>query len=327
MAIITLADGTAFSCASDDTLLRAALRAGIGLSYECNVGACGVCKTTLENGNLEDLRPHAPGLSDRDRKKGRILPCQSRPLGDCTLAARDRADERPVLPPRRHAARLVAIERLTHDMRRFLLETEAKAQFLPGQYALLTLPGGDTRAYSMSNIPDGSGRWEFIIRRVPGGSATSRLFDPQVEPGALLEIDAPYGHAYLRESPRDVVCVAGGSGLAPMLSIARAVAAEKSGRRAIVFHGVRTTADRCGDADVTSMGPSVSHHIALSDDEPRNGEARCLVHELVLAKLDGALSEFDFYAAGPPPMLEALSDALIEKGDVNAERLRFDRFF
>ena len=82
MPVITLNDGEAvFDCAEGDTLLRAGLRAGLALPYECGVGACGCCRCEVIEGEVADLWPEAPGLSDRDRRKGRVLACQSLQIG------------------------------------------------------------------------------------------------------------------------------------------------------------------------------------------------------------------------------------------------------
>src|SRR5260221_10563636 len=86
------------------------------------------------------------------------------------------------------------------------------------------------RAYSMSNTPNGEGAWEFYIKQIPGGEFTGALFNKTVA-GASLELEGPYGMAYLRRaSDRPVLCIAGGSGVSPMLSIARMHARDHSAR-------------------------------------------------------------------------------------------------
>jgi toluene monooxygenase electron transfer component len=82
MPEIRIATGETYSCAGDDTLLRAALRAGRGFPYECNSGSCGTCKVELVEGEIHTLRPDAPGLAERDRAKNRVLACQAEPRGD-----------------------------------------------------------------------------------------------------------------------------------------------------------------------------------------------------------------------------------------------------
>lgn len=137
MSVITLNDGEAvFDCAEGDTLLRAGLRAGLALPYECGVGACGCCRCEVTAGEVANLWPEAPGLSDRDRRKGRVLACQSRPTGDVHLKLRLPPQPEPAIRPVRHHATLVASRQITHDIREFVLRTDAPAVFRPGQYAL-----------------------------------------------------------------------------------------------------------------------------------------------------------------------------------------------
>lgn len=131
---ILIENGEAFAVpAGEDTLLRGALRAGIGFPHECSVGGCGACRFELLDGEVEELWPQAPGLSERERKRGKRLACQCRPRGDCTIRVRCGEEYRPPVPPRRQLATLVERRPLTPDMARFTFRTEAPADFLPGQ--------------------------------------------------------------------------------------------------------------------------------------------------------------------------------------------------
>ncbi|MCZ6765287.1 MAG: 2Fe-2S iron-sulfur cluster binding domain-containing protein, partial [Alphaproteobacteria bacterium] len=210
-----------FACASDDTLLRAGLRAGLGLPYECSTGTCGTCRYTLVEGEVDNLWPEATGLNDRDRRKGRMLACQSRPTGDCVVKLN--LDQRyvPKIEPEAHAATFVEQRRVTRDISEFHFRTATPAGFLPGQYAVLEIDDVQgQRAYSMSNLANADGRWEFQIKLVDGGAATEYLFD-RLGAGQTIGLDGPYGLAYLREdSPHAIIGIAGGSGLSPIYSIA-----------------------------------------------------------------------------------------------------------
>lgn len=333
MRVIKLADGTEYRCADDDTLLRAGLRSGLGMPYECNAGSCGTCKVELVEGQIVSLRPDAPGLTDFDRGKHRVLACQARPATDCSIKVRLRPDNVPHHRPARFHATLEGVRDLTHDMREFRFHTEGAPGFLPGQYALFYLPGIEApRTYSMSNVDLGEGHWEFIVRRVAGGIGTVTLFD-RVPTGSTIELDGPYGLAYLRtDSPRDLVLVGGGSGLAPMLSIARgAVRAPELGERRIhVFHGVRTMRDLCGQGEFSLLpgyGSRLDFRAVVSEPEPGawNGPTG-FVHEHVRAFIGERWNAFDYYFAGPPPMAEAMQRMLIDKR-VPFPQVHFDRFY
>jgi toluene monooxygenase electron transfer component len=122
-------------------VLRAGLRSGLGMPYECNSGSCGTCKVELVSGTVESLWAAAPGLGDRDRAKNRVLACQSRPTSDCAIKVRLRPENVPAHRPARFRAKLVGTRDLTHDLREFRFKAEGAPGFLAGQYALFTLPG------------------------------------------------------------------------------------------------------------------------------------------------------------------------------------------
>ena len=334
MHTVKLVDGAQFVCADDDTLLRAGLRAGLGFPYECNAGSCGTCKVELVEGRIESLRPDAPGLGERDRAKNRVLACQAQPRSDCGIKVRLRPENVPLHKPARFRARLEGVRDLTHDMREFRFKAAAGAPgFLPGQYALFYLPGlGAPRTYSMSNVDEGRGVWEFVVRRVPSGVGTVTLFD-KVPVGAEITLDGPFGLAYLRaDSPRDLVLVGGGSGLAPMLSLARGAVKEPSlaERRIHVFYGARTLQDLAGEAELRALpgfGDRLTFHPVLSEAAPGTWDgATGFVHEQVRAFVGERWPQFEYYFAGPPPMAQAVQQMLIEKR-VPFPQVHFDSFY
>ncbi len=336
MPTITLADtGRHYECTGDDTLTRAGLRAGLGMPYECNVGCCGTCKVELVAGEVDPLWAEAPALSERDRGKHRVLGCQSRPKGDCTIKVR--LTDPPHAPrPRRFRARLTAIRDLTHDMREFRFRGDQPAAFLPGQYLLFSLPGvAGARAYSMANVPDQGGEWHFHVKRVQGGRCTATLFDV-LRAGEEIELDGPYGQAYLRaDSPRDIVCIAGGSGLSPVMSIARAVAREPglSERTLHFFYGGRAPRDICGEEmlrELPGYGERIRYYPAISSPELDTQGAWKgrvgFIHEYAHEMLGERLAEYEYYFAGPPAMATAVQRMLV-RAKVPLNQIHFDRFF
>jgi toluene monooxygenase electron transfer component len=332
MRSIKVNNDASFPCAEDDTLLRAGLRAGFGLPYECNAGSCGTCKVELVAGEIDSLRPDAPGLAEIDRARNRVLACQARPASDCDIKVRLRPENVPLHRPARFAATLTRTRDLTHDMREFTFATHGAPGFRSGQYALFYLPGLDApRTYSMSNADDGSGEWQFIVRRVPGGVGTVTLFE-RVKPGMEIRLDGPYGMAFLREdSVRDIVCIAGGSGLAPILSIVRGAARlpRREGRCIHVFYGARTQLDLCAReelAGLTGLGDALTFQEALSEPDAGWTGATGFVHERVREFVGDRWAKFDYYFAGPPPMVEAVQRMLIERR-VPFPQVHFDRFY
>jgi len=332
---IHLGDGASFECDSTDTVTRAGLRAGFAMPYECNVGGCGTCRCSME-GEVEDLFPEAPALSERDRRKGRRLGCQSRPRSDLMLGVTPEKLPDSMPRPRCMRAKLVGIGAVTHDIREFRFQLAEAMNFLPGQYALLEIPGvGSIRAYSMSNTAaDGGANWHFQIRRVPGGRATEILFD-RLDKGVEITIDGPYGNGYLREdAARDLICIAGGSGLAPMLSVARGAAASRAlaGRHIRFFMGGRTPADIGGEKELACLpgfGESLVFHPVIScpDESVAWSGATGYVHEVAVDVLrEAPLANFEWYFAGPPVLVAAI-EYMLRAANVPAEQVHFDRYF
>ncbi|MDQ4116508.1 MAG: 2Fe-2S iron-sulfur cluster binding domain-containing protein [Actinomycetota bacterium] len=328
--------GVEFPCVEGDTILRAALRAGVALGYECNSGSCGSCRYELLDGEVVDRRPDAPGLSPRDRRKGRSLACQNEPRSDCRIKATAPGSV-TAHRPSRQVATLKAVHPLTHDMSEFVFETDQHASFAPGQYAMVRLPDGDVeRAYSMSNVGNCHRTWKFVVKRVPGGAATSLLFD-EVGIGSKVELDGPFGHAYLREQGgRRIACVGGGSGLGAMISIVLGTAAlpDASAWTVDLFVGGRTERDlhvpEAVELAARRLGRLRVHRAvsddvpgATGDDVPHHG----FLHDVVVGRLGDALTDLTFYAAGPPAMTDALARALVLEGGLDADRLFYDRFF
>ena len=334
MHTIRTADGHEYPCADDDTLLRAGLRAGLGFPYECNAGSCGTCKVELVDGVVASLRPDAPGLTEQDRARRRVLACQSRPSSDCSIKARLRPENVPRHRPARFQATLTAHRNLTHDMREFTFKATGAPGFRPGQYALFYLPGIEApRTYSMSNVDDGSGTWQFIVRRVQGGTGTVTLFE-KVPVGSQVRLDGPYGLAYLREEgPRDLILIGGGSGLAPVLSLVRgAVRARGLDGRAIhIFYGARTQRDLIDEGDLSVLpgwGTRISYTPVLSEPDAASGwrGATGLVHDEARRFIGERWPQFEYYFAGPPPMALAVQRMLIDKR-VPYPQVHFDSFY
>jgi toluene monooxygenase electron transfer component len=176
-------------CDGGDTILGALLRAGCGVPYECSAGGCGSCKFTLISGALSEDVAEPAGLKASERSRGKWLACVSRATANCRIAVRLDPQYVPAVRPRRVTATFLSSRRITHDISEFVFCSKGDAQFLPGQYAKLSLPGlAGPRNYSMCNTANAAGLWHFGIRRVPGGLASQVLFD-QLTVGTEVEIE------------------------------------------------------------------------------------------------------------------------------------------
>jgi toluene monooxygenase electron transfer component len=336
--VVKLIKGPDLRVDTGDNLLRTALRQGMGFPYECTSGGCGSCQFELLKGEVACTWEDAPGLSPEARRAGRHLACQSRVLTDCEIKVRLKPQYVASIRPAVRTVRYLGRRPLTADMAEYSFRESGAADFLPGQYALLSLPGvtGD-RAYSMSNLPNPDGLWRFIIKRVPDGKG-SGCVESELQVGDEITLDGPYGIAHLRpESRRDVVCIGGGSGLSPMKSILSAAVREPrlSDRNIWLLYGGRTPSDICID-QVLDEDPSIKARVkvvtAISSAEQASGWSgkTGFIHTVLDELLGGEegmnAADCEFYFCGPPPMTDAVQRMLLMERKVPTQQLHFDRF-
>jgi toluene monooxygenase electron transfer component len=324
-----------FSCPAGDTILRAALREGVAFPYECNVGSCGNCKFELLEGEVQSSWSEAPGLSEKDKLKNKWLGCQTHALGDLQIKLRTADKYKPVHNPLKTEAWLRSSRAITHDMSEFRFELAEPMVFSSGQYALLQMSGiQGPRAYSMSNQGGTEHFIDFQVRRTPEGVGSSALFNLPL--GERVEVDGPYGMAYLREdAPRDILCIAGGSGLAPMVSVARGAlnSPKLQNQRLHFVYGARTTRDVCGldmleTLDAWSARGQYQAVIsgATADAPLQEGQLQGFAHDAVNAMWGDRLADMEVYFAGPPLMAQSLIKVLVDR-KVPMDQVHFDQFY
>jgi NAD(P)H-flavin reductase/ferredoxin len=321
-------------CAADETILFAGLRAGLALPYECASGGCGTCRARLVAGQAANRWPGAAGLSERDRRKGdRILMCQSVPDGPCRLRVPIRHAAPGEPRPARLMGRLAERELLTADIARFVIDTGRPFPYLPGQFVQLEFADGVRRAYSMThpNRPHRQSTLELLVRAKPGGAASGWLFS-RLRPGADLVVEGPYGRAYAQSQPdRPVVCLAGGTGLAPVLAIAGQLTAEAPDRSLRLYFGARRAQDLVLTDRLAALADSGVSVILATEQEcgaehPLLGRIRTGLALDHLASDITDLSGHDIYVAGPTPMIDAALRRLARGGTASADHIFFDRF-
>ncbi|CAH2602235.1 Methane monooxygenase component C [Rhodovastum atsumiense] len=324
-----------FDCAEDETLLDGAARASIFLPSVCRNGSCGACRVTRTGGEavLDSCSDEA--LPTAARARGEVLLCRTRPLGDLALAAPfDHAAIQFEPVPVRNAT-VLACEDVGGATRRLLLGLEddpafgRAATFAPGQFMELGVPGTSlVRAYSLANTTNWDGHLEFLIRLQPGGRFSSWLRDA-ARPGERLLVRGPLGAFTLREGsllPRFMV--AGGTGLAPMLSMLRYLAECGDMTPTHLFFGVNRFEDLFGQdllAELNQSLPALTVTPCVWQADPCwNGFVGTPVDALrgVLAHVPGGA---EIYLCGPPGLVRAAEDAATQAG-VPAEHIFSERF-
>ena len=329
--------GVGFTAAPKETLLQAALNQGLAFPHSCRAGGCGSCKCRLVKGKVKELTDKSYLLSAEEIRDNYVLACQSVPQSDVEVEVA--LGSGAAMPAAAYSdGRLVALTPLTHDILQVHVELDRPLPFLPGQYAEIAARTGSaagvTRRYSFAGVPDASGsssRLEFFVRRVPGGRFTEWLFG-EARPGDLLDVSAPHGDFVLREADAPMLCIAGGSGLAPVLSMLRgALATQRQRREVTLVFGARTRADLYMLDAIEALrrewpvrfefAPVLSSEPADSDWAGRRG----LIADHLTDVLGSAIAMQQAYLCGPPAMVDTCAAALVAAG-VPAGEIYADRF-
>jgi len=292
-------------------------------------GTCGYCKVTVLAGGGPVLTTELALLARKDIRAGVRLACQVKVRGDLDLRIPEE-----ILNVRLYSAEVASTRDLTYDTKeiRLRLLEPAEIQSRPGQYVQVQAPspeGPVWRAYSISSSPQEPNAVELVVRIVPGGIASTYLFG--LAPGDRVAFTGPFGEFRLSEDPAtEIVCVAGGCGLAPVKNIIETLVARWPERPAWLFFGCRTTRDVFYYERFKRLAaehPSLRVVYALSDElepgEKWDGETG-FIH-LSVDRFLQAGRKRQAFLCGPPVMIEAVQRVLEDKG-LAPEDVFFDDF-
>lgn len=332
-----------FDATAGESILFAGLRCGVALPYECATGTCGTCKARCLEGSIAETWPDAPGRKSLVAARGDFLMCQSVARSDVDIEITRSIDTLPAAcPATAIAGTITGLRALTEDVAAFDVGLDANCDFEAGQFMAVGAPGVEgMRGYSMVNYARNGNRLEFLAKRKPEGRFTGWLFGGRAE-GARLALFGPLGKATFHPgTEKNILCIAGGSGIAGMMSILSRARGERHFERyrGHVFFGVRTMRDtfflselarHCGEFPST-----LSITVALSDEDvptmaqsrhPRLRFARGLVHEVAKREMAGNYQNVRAYLAGPPPAVDASIRLLLSEARLPATEIRYDKF-
>jgi CDP-4-dehydro-6-deoxyglucose reductase len=309
--LVTLANTKhQFNAEDDESILQAALAAGLVIPYGCRDGACGSCKGKLIEGSIDYGSYSDKALTPDERAAGGVLFCQARAKSDVVIEARSvRAAgdiQVRILP-----SRLQKLERVTDDVAILYLKLPATEnfQFVAGQYLDILLRDGTRRSFSMGNAPHDTEFVELHVRHVPGGSFTDHVFLKMKE-REILRFEAPLGtFALQEESAKPIVFVASGTGFAPIKSIIETAFRAGNTRPMVLYWGGRRPRDLymndlplkwAAEHASFSYVPVISD--GLPEDEWRGRTG--FVHRAVMQDFPD-LSGHQVYACGVPVMVDS----------------------
>lgn len=323
--------GHQFHCDEDETILAAAIRAGVGLPYGCKNGACSSCKGKVLSGAVRHKAHQERALSLDEEKAGFALFCCATTSADLVIEAREVAgsDEFPI---RKMPSRVTTLEKVAPDVIVMTLQLPANEtlKFRAGQYIEFMLRDGKRRSYSIATAPGLDQPVTLHIRHLPGGLFTDQVFTTMKERD-ILRFEGPMGTFFVREdSDKPIVLLASGTGFAPIKAIVEHLRAQGSTRPMTLYWGGRRPHDLYMDAlcrEWADTLPHFSYVPVVSNALPEDAWSGRVgfVHHAVLADLPD-LSGHQVYACGAPLMVEAAQRDFSARCGLPAEEFYADAF-
>ncbi|MDI3328638.1 MAG: 2Fe-2S iron-sulfur cluster binding domain-containing protein [Alicyclobacillaceae bacterium] len=325
--------GLEVHCKEGQTVLDAALRGGVAVPYGCKHGNCSACKARVLEGDYRLMdRISEFALMGFERDEGYILMCSTLPESDLVVEVEEEDEEPGVRLFPVHDFTGIVMENIpcTRDIHliRIRLEEPEDVPYAAGQFFEFQIPGtGETRAYSAAT-PYRPGRpLEFHVRRVPGGLGSNYMCD--LRPGERVTGSGPYGKMQLRDREKNLLFVAGGSGMAPIKGLLEELFDGPFHHEAWFFYGARSVRDLyLVDywREMEKKYPGFHFIPALSErdpSEPWEGEEGYIAD--VVAGHFEQFEGMDAYLCGPPVLIETTLKVLY-KGGLRSSNIYYDEF-
>ncbi len=330
--IILQPSGKSVECGWGDTVLTALEKAGYALPNNCRAGACGECKVKVVSGQFDQGVVLDMALSPDERRQGYGLMCMAKPISDELTIEWGTADAQPKLFPPREGALFVVVDKRALTPRVVELRLRPVGQplrYWPGQYVTLgdARDGAPPRAYSIANAPRPDGEIALQVARAEGG-ATSAWIHDRLRTGSAVKLSGAYGTFIGDPSvSTPVLCLAAGTGLAPILALTEA--ALRRGYRAPValLISARTETDVYGGGLLEwwrTRHRNFDHRITLTREQ-RDGYLHGRVDQ-VLPALYPDLSRHSVFAAGSPEFVDACRTSALALG-ADSGRMHIERYF
>jgi benzoate/toluate 1,2-dioxygenase reductase subunit len=293
-------------CGAHEKVLDSAFRHRINLPMDCSDGVCGTCKCRAESGSYDMGDEYIDeALTQVEADEGLVLTCQMVPRSDCVISVPVPSTACKTGTAQFDTA-LVEVRSLNDAAYELVLETPPDApNFLPGQYVNIEVPGSNQhRSYSFSS-PPGSSRMTFLVKQVPGGLMSSWL--SRAQSGDKLAMKGPMGSFYLRNPSRPLLFLAGGTGLAPFLSMLEVLEQQAHDQSVHLIYGVTRDQDLVMVDRLVELAkrlPNFTFTTCVADPQTTHDKQGFVTQYMSPAVLhDG---DIDVYLCGPPPMVEAV---------------------
>jgi len=323
--------GATIEVEEDQTILDAALRAGIWLPHACCHGLCATCKIDVIDGEVDHGEASSFALMDFERDEGKTLACCARLESDVTIEADiEEEPDAESIPVKDFPGTVSRIEALTPTIKGIFIELDEPIHFQAGQYINLELPAHiGSRAFSLANAPGQGNEVELNIRIVPGGAGTTWIHE-DLKAGDRITLSGPYGRFFVRKSAESpMIFMAGGSGLSSPRSMILDLLGEGCTHPIALVYGQRSRDELYYHDEFLALAEQHDNftYVPALSDEPEGTDwagFRGFVHDAAIAHFDNDFRGHKAYLCGPPLMIDACIGALMQgrlfENDIFTER-------
>jgi Na+-transporting NADH:ubiquinone oxidoreductase subunit F len=314
-------------------LLSTLMGQGIFIPSACGgKGTCSYCKVKVLEGGGPILPTETPYLSPDELNAHVRLSCQVKVKDNLKIEIPEE-----LFLVKEYRVRVESIHDLTQEIKSIrlrILSPQEGITFKAGQYVQLQVPkykrtsGPEYRAYSISSDAEEHHALELFITKVLQGAVTTYVHD-YLKGGEELRATGPYGKFYLKDSERDILFIATGSGMAPIKSILHQVEHQQIRRKAGFFFGARTRKDLYYQGELQAWEktiPNFSYVPTLSrptEEDQWQGEQGRVTRLIEKYVPEGA--SIDVYICGSPVMVDSCVE-ILKKKRIPEDRIFFDKF-
>ena len=302
-------------CRPNEAVADASYRQRINIPLDCRDGACGTCKSFCESGSYDGGDYIDEAMTEDEAQQGYVLTCQMVPESDCIIRIPATSDVAKTSIST-YSGAISSIDPLSETAIAFSIKIDNRSAlgFLPGQYVNIQVPGTDqARSFSFSSGPSAD-EVGFLIRNTSHGVLTTYLRD-RAKNGDRIEFNGPLGSFYLREIKRPTLFLAGGTGLAPFLSMLDKIEATGTEHPVHLVFGVTNEPDLVRLDELEGYAariPQFSFTCCVAAEDSNYPNKGYVTRYMTPERLNNGI--VDIYLCGPPPMVDAVRSYLSDQG-------------
>lgn len=309
--------GRDFFVEGNDTLLEAALKAGLALNYGCSSGNCGMCRARVISGQVMKVRHFDYVLSDPEKQQGYTLMCCHTAVSDVALEALE-ATSASDIPKQQISARVKAVTPLSQNMMMLHLQTPRthRLRFLAGQSVTLGHVEAGSGEFPIASCPCNDRDLQFHIQRGLGGAFGEKVWNG-LTAGENITVYGPWGdYLFNEDSQNGVMFIAFDRGYAPLKSLLEHSMARESAEDMILVWGASTPDGHYMSNLCRAWDDALEnfHYLPVSlADSKSEDESAARVVDILLKNFPKA-RQLDIYLAGPESSITPAREKLLAAG-------------